>query len=197
MGRRADHSVEELTELILRAAHRIIEDEGIDRLSMRHIATSIGYTPGTIYQHFAGISDIVNRVNAQTLAALEAQLRTAAVKGSPRHRLRHYAGIYLDFTRRNGNLWAALFELRRSPDAPVPEWYKDRIAGLITLIADCFADMGSGQREPRRAAELLWSSIHAVCTLDAAGKLPLVSASPLGDLVHELLDIHIAAYSPD
>ena len=59
MARRSDHTREELRRLILQAARRIIRDKGVAALSARKVASDIGYTVGTIYQHFNGMDAIL------------------------------------------------------------------------------------------------------------------------------------------
>ena len=48
MARRADHTKEELTELVLRAGEAPIENEGFSAFGARRVAGGIGYTVGTI-----------------------------------------------------------------------------------------------------------------------------------------------------
>ena len=49
MGRRADHSRDELHSLALDAACRIVDDQGMDALTARGVARAIGYSPGSLY----------------------------------------------------------------------------------------------------------------------------------------------------
>lgn len=194
MARRKDHTPDQLTALILKAARKIVIEQGLSAVSARKIASEIGYSPGTIYQYFATISEVVTRLNAETLARLSQEFMVRDLEASPSQRLHNFADIYLDFIAKHPNLWGALFELRRAPDETVPDWYGEQIDGLIGQIADCFAALPSAGQPPRYAAELVWSSVHAVCSLAAAGKLPLISDKGLETMVHDLVEIHLKAY---
>lgn len=180
--------------MIVDAAEKIVLDQGVGALSVRRITGAIGYSPGTLYQHFSSIGAVVTRLNDRTLGRLEDAMHAHDAALPPAERLYNFAAVYLSFIRANTRAWAALFDMRRDPNEPVPGWYADRINRLIEMIAGCFAAMGQGQTTPRRAAEMVWASVHAVCSLEAAGKLPLVSERGLDDQVRDLVAVHIAAF---
>ena len=53
---------EEMRELILTAASKIIADEGFEKLSIRKIASKIEYSPSVIYNYFTDKEEILNNV---------------------------------------------------------------------------------------------------------------------------------------
>lgn len=57
---RKEREREEKKELILSAAKEIIEEEGIDNLSIRKIANKIEYSPAIIYHYFQDKNEIVD-----------------------------------------------------------------------------------------------------------------------------------------
>jgi AcrR family transcriptional regulator len=175
MARRADHSREELVELVVTAARQLIVAQGIDKLSARAIAGAIGYTPGTLYNHFKDLDEIVTSVNDTTLKALGEAFAGARPSDDPRQMLHNYADAFLGFLRDNANLWNALFEFRRAPGADVPKWYVDTIAS--------------------QAAQLVFASIHSVSSLQNSGRLGLVMDRDIGAVVHDIIDIHIKAFA--
>ena len=52
MGRRSDHSRDELLGLALDVAEKVVAQEGIGALTARRISKEIGYSVGTIYNLF-------------------------------------------------------------------------------------------------------------------------------------------------
>ena len=74
MGRRSTHTPEQLRQLILDAAQSIIETNGLAGLSAREIARRIGYSPGTIYNVFQNLDDVVLHIEARVLDALDERL---------------------------------------------------------------------------------------------------------------------------
>ncbi len=67
MARRKDHSREELKDLILQAAWKIVGAEGYEGLTARRVAAEIGYAPGTIYNLFASMDDLCQQLCGRTL----------------------------------------------------------------------------------------------------------------------------------
>jgi AcrR family transcriptional regulator len=197
MARRADHSREELVELVVNAARQLIVAEGIDKLSARAIAGAIGYTPGTLYNHFKDLDEIVTAVNGTTLKSLGEAFAGARPSDDPRQMLHNYADAFLGFLHDNANLWNALFEFRRAPGAEVPKWYVDTISGLMRILAACFIQLRSAAdpRQAGQAAQLVFASIHSVSSLQSSGRLGLVMDRDIGAVVHDIIDIHIKAFA--
>ena len=70
MARRSDHTRDELKKLILEKSSELIRIGGVEAISSRKIAKSIGYTVGTIFQVFGTMDRLVATINMQTLEAL-------------------------------------------------------------------------------------------------------------------------------
>lgn len=196
MARRADHSKEELAKLVIESAETLIAEQGIDDFSARALSRAIGYTAGTLYHHFRDLDDIVTQVNARTLAGLAEAFRGATRSDDPRKMLHNYADAFLGFIRVRRNLWNALFEFKRQPDVPVPEWYVEAIAGLIRIIAKCFHEIRPDldERTAAQSGQLVFASIHSVSSLESSGRLALIMDRDIGNVVHELVDTHIVAF---
>ena len=74
MGRRNEHSREELRDLALRAAAEIVDSSSAAALSMREVARRIGYTVGALYIVFENLDDLIVGLNERTVAELRAAL---------------------------------------------------------------------------------------------------------------------------
>ena len=70
MGRRSDHSRDELYTMALAAARKIAEKEGLRGLTARRIAREIGYTVGTLYNLFDNLDGLIVHLNGTTLDTL-------------------------------------------------------------------------------------------------------------------------------
>ena len=82
MGRRSTHTPQQLRELILDAAQDIIQVQGLAGLSAREIARRIEYSPGTIYNMFENLDDVVLHVEARVLEALDKRLSALLQDGN-------------------------------------------------------------------------------------------------------------------
>lgn len=198
MGRRYDHSREELHRLILDAAREIVIEDGARALTARAIARRIGYAVGTLYTQFENIDDLVLHLNGETLAALDARLDTDGAV-DPGDRLRRMAVAYLDFAADNRALWQLLFDYTPAPDRPLPDWF---IAGIEQLIAR----VGAVVRELRpdlddaAAAELafgLFASVHGTCLMLIGRGYRAFARFEAARTVTRLVDVFVAGLPHD
>jgi len=99
MARRSDHSREELHALILECARGIAEKKGLRGLTARRIAADIGYAPGTIYNLFANLDNLILQLRGNTLDAFYDFMSANAIDGDPEEILINIANNYITFVR--------------------------------------------------------------------------------------------------
>lgn len=174
MGRRNDHSRDELREMALRAAESIIVDRGIEGLSARRVAAGIGYTVGSLYLVFRNLDDLILQLNTRTLTELCEHLsRAAAAHVEPRTCLRAMGQAYIDFAVTNRNRWSLVFHHRPPPELPPPQAFGDAVATMFALVyAQLHAlDPQRSADDIQDAAHALWSGVHGIATLGLDRKL--------------------------
>ena len=142
MGRRSVHTADELRELILQASTELIESHGLAGLSAREIARRIDYSPGTLYNVFENLDDLVLTIEGRLLDRLSAALAdVAATSLDPRERVLRLASAYLKFTHGNPKLWNLLFEHHLPPERDVPAWYQQKLEGLLSRVEEALAPL--------------------------------------------------------
>lgn len=173
MGRRSDHTREELYEMALRAAREIAQESGLKGLTIRGIAGKIGYTHGTLYNLFDDLDDLILHLNGQTLDALYDSLAVVPVVGDPKADLLALANHYFEFTRENANLWNLLFEHHLPGYQPLPDWHHEKIARLLGLMDHCLEPLFGPNRDAEKchSARVLWTSLHGMSSLETQRKL--------------------------
>jgi AcrR family transcriptional regulator len=189
MARRSDHAPEELKRLALEAAEAIALEEGLRGLTVRRVAERIGYAPGTIYNLFANLDDLIVQLNGMTLDALAAELGAAA-GGRPATRPHRLVEAYFDFVESRPRLWSLLFEHRLPEGVDLPDWYRPKLAALIGLVAEALEPlMQDRSSEARYAATVtMWAGLHGISTLAVSAKLTLVAETEPRQLGHLLVD---------
>jgi AcrR family transcriptional regulator len=203
MGRRSSHTPQQIRALILDAAQEIIEVQGLAGLSAREIARRIGYSPGTIYNMFANLDDVVLNVEARVLDALEQRLSevgpgshgvVAETAAGADDRLIRIARAYLAFTQEKPRLWNLLFEHHMPRGAQLPAWYQQKLEGLMAQIERALAPYFSpgSEDERRRAARALWAGVHGITSLSTADKLSVVTTETAGRLIDDLIGTYLA-----
>ena len=196
MGRRSTHTPEQLRKLILDAAQAIIEDKGLSGLSAREIAKRISYSPGTIYNMFDNLDDVILNVEARVLDDLLERLEKAIGEADPgEDTVLRLARNYLDFTHERPRLWNVLFEHYLPAGADVPLWYQEKLESLMACVEraleTCFPD-GSDPEARRRAARVLWAGVHGITSLSTANKLASVTSEAATQLVDDLVRTYLA-----
>lgn len=199
MGRRSSHTPQQIRAMILNAAQEIIEAQGLAGLSAREIARRIGYSPGTIYNMFANLDDVVLNVEARVLDALDQRLseigpeNDGAGTGANEPLIR-VARAYLAFTQEKPRLWNLLFEHHMPRGAELPAWYQQKLEGLTAQIERALAPyfpLGS-EDERRRAARALWAGVHGITSLSTADKLSVITTETAGRLIDDLIGTYLA-----
>jgi AcrR family transcriptional regulator len=196
MGRRSTHTPQQLRVLILDAAQEIIEAQGLAGLSAREIARRVGYSPGTIYNIFANLDDVVLNVEARVLEALDARLSDLQRENaaSAEDRLVRIAHAYLAFTQERPRLWNLLFEHHMPAGTELPAWYRQKLERLTGQIERALASHFPPGREAdgQRAARVLWAGLHGITALATADKSSVVTAETARRLIDDLIGTYLA-----
>ncbi|MDP6774403.1 MAG: TetR/AcrR family transcriptional regulator [Rhodospirillales bacterium] len=173
MGRRSDHSRDELFEMALSAAREIAEEDGLKGLTIRRIAGKIGYSHGTLYNLFDDQDELILHLNGRTLDALYDTLSAIPMTGDPDDDLLALARGYFAFTRDSAKLWNLLFEHHLSDHQPLPDWHHQKIARLLGLMDRCLDPLFGPERDAEKlhTARVIWSSLHGMCSLETQRKL--------------------------
>src|SRR5262245_43721874 len=124
MGRRNEHSREELKELALRAAAEIVDANGAGALSMREVARRIGYTVGALYLVFENLDDLIVHLNERTVSELRMALeRIRGRVNQPAQNLRLLVAAYFGFALLHTARWRQVFEHRLPDGQKAPATY--------------------------------------------------------------------------
>jgi len=194
MGRRSLHTADELRELIIGASITLIQDQGFSGLSARELARRINYSPGTLYNSFENLDDLVFTIEGRLLDRLLAALDALPEGGGARERIHAIADCYLGFASENPRLWSLLLEHYIPPSQTPPDWYQRKLEALVDKVEDALKLLAGTKRpeELRRTARVLWASMHGMSSLASAAKLSTIMADEAGALMDNLVDTYLA-----
>ena len=199
MGRRSLHTADELRELIISASTELIQNSGLSGLSAREIARRINYSPGTLYNSFENLDDLVLTIEARLLDGLLEALCAVPDGGDPRERVHKIARCYLAFAARNPKLWNLLFEHHIPGSQSVPDSYRQKLEALMTKVEDALRPL-SGRRSDgdiQRSARALWAGMHGISSLLAADKLSIIAADDASVLMDNLVGTYLDGYAAE
>jgi len=198
MARRNDHSREELREMSLAAAERIVMEQGYEGLSARKVATAIGYTVGTLYLVFENLDDLILQINARTLDRLHTRMTgSRPISGDAREYLLHLGQAYIHFADGDPHRWAMVFEHRLSEDRAVPGWYQEKIKRMFALVEQGLEPLAKQrkQQEITQAAGALWGGVHGICILALTNKLGVAGIDSVQELTQSLISNYLRGFT--
>jgi AcrR family transcriptional regulator len=159
---------------IISAARELAEADGWAAVTMRRLAHELGVTQPVLYSVFASRQALIDAVALEGFRDIAAALE--AVDASPIARMR----AYLDFAAAHPRMYEAMFSLPSglpfaAEDTPEP------LHRAFSGIQDAFPDADGTQ------AEVAWSTLHGLATLQAGGRLRSTYTQARLDLVHRML----------
>jgi AcrR family transcriptional regulator len=176
----------DLDVALIEASKKLVAKYGVENLSLRQAAASVGVSPSAAYHHFpdkAALLKAAARTAFEDLADFQEQALKDFVGSSAlaaRRRFRALGMSYVAFAKRNPNLFRLCFgpycggdEMAREESRP----WRMLVAGLNELELN-------GEIHPKirpYAAILSWSAIHGVANLVLDDLLP-------ADAVESVLD---------
>lgn len=162
-------TTEDVRQRIIDAASELFVAEGYGNVSMRKIASKIGYTPTTIYLYFKDKADLLNQICEQTFAQLTRNLTAISkLSISPLERLRLGLLEYIQFGLQHPNHYAIIFNTPASPGLEQTFEKSQGEAAFDTLrnsVAACKADGSLKQPDAELVSQTLWACVHGVTSL--------------------------------
>ena len=146
----------------------MIEDEGLDYLTIRRIAETIDRTQPAVYQHFAGKDEIVTAVVEAGFLALVERLRHRAKGDGPS--LPAIANAYVNFGLERPKLYGVMFVgtpvlAFAVADTPLPA------RRAFAIFATAVAASGTDATQVDTVTEVVWAALHGLVTLTITNRL--------------------------
>lgn len=175
MGRRSDHSRDELEALILAEGHRHMAEVGFARFSAREVAKRIGYAVGTLYNVFGSYDRLIVAINTRTFEQWAVHLEERLARPST-DRISALVEGYFSFAADHMPLWTAIYDHRLPPDMAMPEDFANRRAALTDVVVREVAAVLSPETRDRapRLARSLVATVHGHCIFALNGSFALL-----------------------
>lgn len=162
-------------EAIFATARRLLEQYGLEGLTMRALARELGVSAPSLYFHVESRDDLVRQLIADGLVRFGAAQRVASQGGTLRQRLRRIAEAYIAFADAEPQLLTLIF-------GPCPdEMQVDASIGeeaslpVLELAAELV-----GEERALFFAEALWSLVHGYTVLRLAAQFRMNPAHEEG-----------------
>ncbi|WP_297891188.1 TetR/AcrR family transcriptional regulator [Shewanella sp.] len=190
MARRKEHSHDEIRAMAIQAATELLTEQGVVGLSLRKVASQIGYVPSTLINIFGSYNYLLLAVSEATLRALHGRLAAVSV-ASGIGKIIAMASEYSLFAHEQRQCFKLVFELQLLDSEPLPESQGQWIARLFSLIEHEVAQLFPEITPERHLSmsRVLWGGIHGLTMLSLDNKLFAQTLS-----LRDLLESHVQAY---
>lgn len=173
---RANYHHGNLRQELLDLALSRVETSGVEALSLRDLAATLGVSKTAPYRHFPDRTTLLRAVMEVGWANLRADLLASRADAtSPEAGLRAMGRAYLAFAGRRPNLYRLLFSGQghslfardHCPDEI------DAFAPLIEQIGLCQAVGWKPSADPQVLALSIWAQVHGAAELAIEGLVPV------------------------
>lgn len=155
-------------DAIVRAGRDVLEEDGLEGLTMSRVARMVGVRPPSLYKHVGGRGALVRLIAETVFADLGEALERAASTGNPAADLRAIAVAFRAFAHAQPRAYGLLFGALPDAWRPGPDAYQPSLAVLFRVV--------SGLVEPAReleAARTLVAWSHGFVSMELAGAFQL------------------------
>lgn len=178
-SRRYHHG--DLRAALTQAAASLLDERGVDGVTLREAARRAGVSHGAPYRHFAGREALLAELARDGFARLAGALDAAAPRGG-----REVARTYIHFALAQPDRFRLMFALAAGAGREAP--WRDALQGTMRAFARAFSGLAEAQ-DTQRAAAAAWSLVHGLAQLMLDGHLGAASdgEGPAERFVDEVL----------
>jgi AcrR family transcriptional regulator len=163
----------DLRQDVLQASLALIEEGGLDRLSMREVARKAGVSHQAPYHYFGDREAILAALAGEGFSRLGQSLaRAAADAGEPGDAVVAMGKAYVDFAIRHPPYFQVMFRADAVPLDRYPEARKqenEAFGKLVEEIDKAFTSQAPEER--RRIAVAVWAMVRGLATFILEGSL--------------------------
>jgi AcrR family transcriptional regulator len=160
----------DLKEACIDEAFRIIEDSGIEKLSLREVARRLGVSHQAPYKHFSSRDHIIAEVLARSFDEFAAFLENRPRASDARADLCNMGLRYMDYARKHPLKYRLMFNTPLPDPTHHPNMMRNA-QRAFSLLRDRLSDMPlrtlhDGVRPPAtQDALFVWSTLHGLASI--------------------------------
>lgn len=153
---------------ILAAARALLEEGGLEAVTMQAVADRVGVKAPSLYKRFPGRPALVAAVAGDVAAELSAVVSPALEVADPAEAVRLIAHRYRAFAHRSPGAYQLLFSRLLREANPTPEANAAGAAGLL-LVTELLA----GRDRALETARLVTAFAHGFASMELSGAFRL------------------------
>jgi AcrR family transcriptional regulator len=176
-------------DAVVAAAGELVDEEGVEALTLARLASRLGIRSQSLYAHVDGLDGLLRDLALDSVRRLGDALRSSVIGRSGRDALTAIADAYWDFARAHPGRYAAT--IRDPGDDDELRAANLRAAEALSRVLESFGLEGTDEVHAHRA---VWSGIHGFLTLDHAGVLR--RPAPVRESYRRMIELFAAGLVP-
>lgn len=155
---------------ILAAAKRLFAEEGVDRVTMRRIAATVGVSPTALYMHFLDKDALLAAIAGETFADLIGRLKGShTLDQTPLARFRAGLRAYVEFGLARPDEYRLVFMTRLSGSGGLKTCALEMAERSFAMLQDRVAELIQAgifrEGDAALLSEAVWAMLHGVTAL--------------------------------
>lgn len=151
--------------IIAREAIALVNEQGIDHLSVGTLAQRLKVKPPSLYNHIDGKDDLKRTMILQGLEELTIRLSRAAVGRSGFHALREVAHAYRTFAKEK----PAVYQLTLEAPPAKDDEYQKVVQSVLEIVLAVFREYELEPDQTIHAVRCFRSALHGFVSLELTG----------------------------
>ncbi|MBW4612907.1 MAG: TetR/AcrR family transcriptional regulator [Desmonostoc vinosum HA7617-LM4] len=168
---------------LLEAARAVMEESGIESLTLREVARRAGVSPGAPYHHFKDKADLIRELVLDGFQNLD-RASQAALQGktTPQEKLQAIGVTYVMYAVQHPDQFRLMF--RPEMGSPLED-ENPTCTPVFRLLLEVIDEFHLVERDRNTAAISIWSLVHGLASLLVDG--------PLHSMTADLKTVHALA----
>lgn len=170
-----NRSMDETSEALIAAAHRLLAEAGPDALTVRRIATEAGMSTMNVYSRFGGKDGVIDALYVDGYQRLIAAVRAVPTTDDGVADLANVAAVFRAWSLENPAYYGIMFSSRVPGFEAAPESVEIARTALVDLVDRVRAAQERGQIagtdvcDPTEIAAWLWATCHGMISFELEG----------------------------
>lgn len=151
-------------EAVLTAAETLLDENGIDAVTMTMLASELGTKVSSLYNHVASLDDLRSQLQIRAMRQFGRDLRRAAMGVAGEDGLHALSGTFLRFARTHPHRYDAMTRPSTDRDAFLHA-ASDAVEALMAVIGSA----GVAENDVLTAQMAFFSALHGYNALESSG----------------------------
>jgi len=151
------------TEMIVKAAAKLVDEKGIEAITLKEISERLGIRSPSLYNHIGGLPELKEKVSHYAMEQLKDCLVRAVMGRGGIDALKEMGKSYIQFAREHTGLYETIQWMNIAADAPAGSLFSE----VVQLVYDIAATVGADELEASHIIRIVRSMAHGFASVES------------------------------